>query len=247
MKLKLRAPARIRKETILALEDPRFWLGLFSSFTQNAQEEPRFDAYTAALGVSNKESMEWWHKVTGWYEGIFDETDGAVEDPAVLLIDFSSSRSFRIEMHPGDVFFFFRDGTHEFQVGNIGPHWLLPFLRLNEAADLAQAALVPAGQSSEAWRSRVFLALLAGVWLTNEEEVAAGLKMFGDAYVRAGLGNVKQAASFGAVWINSVRAFAYPWREDPKLGWVSAAEWSSRFREKHAETARAVTAFLRKP
>lgn len=63
--------------------------------------------------------LEYWNEFTGWYEGIFEESDGCLDEPAYLetYID-AMNRTLKIEFHPGETVYYL-DGE---EVGCIGPH-----------------------------------------------------------------------------------------------------------------------------
>lgn len=66
-------------------------------------------------------NKQWIHEFNGYYEGIFDECDGYLDDPTALEIALSTGEKLYIEFHPGDTIFFIDDK----EIGCTGPHYLI--------------------------------------------------------------------------------------------------------------------------
>ena len=66
-------------------------------------------------------NKQWIHEFTGYYDGIFDECDGYLDDPTALEIELSTGEKLYIEFHPGDTIFFINDK----EIGCTGPHYLI--------------------------------------------------------------------------------------------------------------------------
>ena len=64
---------------------------------------------------------QWMDEFTGYYDGIFDECDGYLDDPTTLEIELSTGEKLYIEFHPGDTIFFIDDK----EIGCTGPHYLI--------------------------------------------------------------------------------------------------------------------------
>jgi hypothetical protein len=205
-----------------ALAEPRFWAAyLCTSFGQIG--EP-FDpvAVCDALGVAQDDARTWWKNFTGWYDGIFDESDGDLENPAGVAVEVSPHFLFEVETHPGHTGYFFRplDNSHRVRVGEVGPHWRLPMLRWSEASRLSAHALILA---------------LPGVWVTPDRDEC--LRTVESAFGVLPLSAETSAATLTNQWIRAVGegGAGYEWFEDPALGWVTSAHWSLRSREAAAD------------
>jgi hypothetical protein len=86
------------------LANRRFWTSLYASgFGQITAEAPEPAAYCSALGVSEKQVIEWSRKFTGWHPGIFDESDGYSDDPATVRLNLAGGVRLRVEFHPATV------------------------------------------------------------------------------------------------------------------------------------------------
>lgn len=66
-------------------------------------------------------NKQWIHDFTGYYDGIFDECDGYLDDPTTLELELSTGEKLYIEFHPGDTIFFIDND----EIGCTGPHYLI--------------------------------------------------------------------------------------------------------------------------
>ena len=66
-------------------------------------------------------NRQWIHEFNGYYDGIFDECDGYLDDPTTLKLELSTGEKLYIEFHPGDTIFFIDDD----EIGCTGPHYFI--------------------------------------------------------------------------------------------------------------------------
>lgn len=59
--------------------------------------------------------------VTQYYDGVFDENDGYVDDPNVIAINLSNGKEFSVAFHPGDIEYYIDDEI----IGCTGPHYTI--------------------------------------------------------------------------------------------------------------------------
>lgn len=59
--------------------------------------------------------------VTQYYDGVFDENDGYVDDPNVIAINLSNGKKFSVAFHPGDIEYYIDDEI----IGCTGPHYTI--------------------------------------------------------------------------------------------------------------------------
>ncbi|PWU19558.1 MAG: hypothetical protein C5B50_06230 [Verrucomicrobia bacterium] len=203
------------------LAERRFWATLYGGAFGQIGDPPEAKVVYSLLGVEEQSVIGWYREVTGWYPGIFEKSDGYSEDPAEVQVPLAGA-DLRVEFHPGDWYWFLRrrDRT-EAMLANIGPHWRLPGLRLQEAADLAAAA------NAASWTAT--LLLLPVVWLTAGDNADAAGSMAETAWLASGLLSSSPAREMAAFWAKAVEGGrAYRWRKLPNVGWVCEAEWSTR-------------------
>jgi hypothetical protein len=204
-----------------ALKEPLFWTAfLCSSFGQIGEPfDP--EVVCSAFGVTEDDAQTWWHKFTGWYDGILDESDGWLENPAGVIVPLAPSLMLEVETHPGGtVHYLASDATGRHMLGDCGPHWRLPMLRWSEAALLSPEAL---------------LLTLPGVWVAADQTQCRDHveRAFQNLPLRA-----KSAASkLADQWVAAVGdgGTEYSWSKDPELGWVSSAHWSVRSINEHQD------------
>ena len=68
----------------------------------------------------------WADDLTGYYEGVLDESDGYIEDPKAIMIRLSTGDHFYIEFHPGDTLYYINDN----EIGCTGPSYEIRKLSL---------------------------------------------------------------------------------------------------------------------
>lgn len=59
--------------------------------------------------------------VTQYYDGVFDENDGYVDDPNVIAINLSNGKEFSVAFHPGDIEYYIDNEM----IGCTGPHYTI--------------------------------------------------------------------------------------------------------------------------
>ena len=71
---------------------------------------------------------EWINKFIKCYDGIFDESDGYVDNPNTLKIILATRDIFYIEFHAGDTIYYINDE----EIGCTGPHYQIKKIDLEE-------------------------------------------------------------------------------------------------------------------
>jgi len=207
--------------------DGRFWAAhLCSSFGQIGPPfEP--EAVFELLGVSEEAVDSWWNTFTGWYEGVFDEADGWVDDPGVIEAPLAGGVSLTVEFHPGQTRYLVTaaDSIEGQLLGEISGHWRLPMLRWSEAARLPH---VTADSGWAAESPAALLLFLPGLWAEPTEEEALCIACVADAFRRVGLAREAAGKLARTWWLAVVAGAEYPWSVDAQCGWNTAATWSTR-------------------
>jgi hypothetical protein len=203
------------------VRDPRFWAALYSSCFGAVGEPPEPDAVASLLGVDEEEMGRWWTEFTGWYPGVFDDSDGCVDDPATVVVPLAGGVELQVELHPGDEFWFLGDAAGEgAMLANVGPHFALPGLRWREAEAMAAAA--PGG----GWV--VMLLLLPVTWITAGDDADQARAAVRAAWMESGLVTASAAEALAELWAAGVDGRDYAWRTSDEGGWVCDAQWSPR-------------------
>lgn len=108
-----------------------FWRGFISTSFPTALNEKTDMSLTEFIKENGLADYKWWESFTGYYDGIFDETDGYVDDPQTFICNLTPTNSLKIEFHPGDTVYFMNDK----EIACTGPHYhiqIFPFTDLLE-------------------------------------------------------------------------------------------------------------------
>lgn len=228
------------------LTNPNFWsCYLISSFGQIGESfDPEF--VEKIVDVTENNLFDWWSSFTGYYEGIFDETDGEVENPNTISIEFQNQVNLVIEFHAGDTYYCLENSSTKetANLGNIGPHWLLPMLRWNEIVSLSQN--VKSEFSVQNYSSFVLLLMLPCIWLTKDEDFEEVRKVLVKTWFDTGLVNQGNAELLTLKFFEAVdaRKEGFYWFLDNENNWVTNTHWSPRFSDKPNQNANSVTKLL---
>lgn len=108
--------------TELSFDNKSFWRGFFLfNFQYGYDDETDTTIEELADYVADKRDFTYWDSFTGWYDGVFDENDGFVDDPAYIEEPVHEGQILRIEFHPGDTIYMLNGS----RIGSTGPHYEL--------------------------------------------------------------------------------------------------------------------------
>lgn len=105
----------------------------------------------------------WVDELTGYYEGVFDESDGYIENPRTVKLGLSAGTVLYIEFHPGDTLYFL--GTD--RIGCTGPDYSIRKVALSQFIEYTKEMGV---------REKLFLLPMLKI-RSDEKEPAAELIM----------------------------------------------------------------------
>lgn len=95
----------------LRFENRKFWTGfIVTSFPTSLDEET--DMTLSELIEENEmidTDINWWSEFTKYYDGVFEETDGYVDNPEMLICKLTDTQTLKIEFHPSDTIFYIND------------------------------------------------------------------------------------------------------------------------------------------
>lgn len=86
-------------------------------------------------------NIEWVNSFTQYYDGVFDEFDGYLENPTTLIATLNHGEILKIEFHPGDVIFY----INEKEIGCTGPHHITqsyPYKKLEQLLSYSKGDLL---------------------------------------------------------------------------------------------------------
>lgn len=226
------------------LTNPAFWVGYLCSGFGQVGEPFELGEVLHLFGVDERRTVRWWHDFTGWYEGIFEETDGVVDDPSTVTLEFRRGMKLSIEFHAGDTFYLLNTPNNLSElIGNVGPHWVLPALRWPEAVALAEAAATNTPQHS--LNHLALLLLLPCVWLTEGDDLGHASEVVKRAWLESNLAGSREAGILSQTWARAVDVRnAYRWWLDGEAGWVTDAEWSVRHVKKPPADVQRINSLL---
>lgn len=94
----------------LGFQNRQFWNGyIITSFPTALDEESDMTLYDLAEENELDIDINWWNDFTRYYDGIFEEADGYVDDPEMLMCKLTDTQTLKIEFHPGDTVFYIND------------------------------------------------------------------------------------------------------------------------------------------
>jgi hypothetical protein len=203
------------------LGDRRFWASFYAGAFGQVGEPPEPAAFCSLLDVSEHDALDWDHNFTGWYPGIFDESDGHSDDPATVHVALANNVQLRVEFHPGDRYWFLRgEDAAEPMLASIGPHWALPGLRWQEVVAIGDAA------PRDGWMA--VLLLLPVVWLTAGDDALEARTAAESAWVASNLVATSSASALADLWASAVEGGRdFRWRR-MSGAWLCDAHWSTR-------------------
>ncbi len=95
----------------LGFQNKSFWSGfIVSSFPTSLDGET--DMGLSELMEENElvdMDIDWWNDFTKYYDGVFEETDGYIDDPEILICKLTDKQTLKIEFHPGDIVYYVND------------------------------------------------------------------------------------------------------------------------------------------
>lgn len=215
------------------IDRAEFWFIYFCShFGAVSDEEIDDIALQPAFSIDFDCASEWWDDFTQSYDGVFEEADGQIEDPTIVQIPFASSVYLQVQFHPGDTYFGLTDpvGGALCEIGNVGPHWRLPFFRWQEVLSLVAATKLSTRESEMA-----LLLMLPGVWFDSKEmsdpiitRIQQALTQIG--FIRASHVSWMAKLLHGAL----ISSDDFRWSDGANGMWYCDSDYSYRTRERSA-------------
>lgn len=78
--------------------------------------------------------MDWFNKFTNYYNGVFEENDGYVDNPNSIIVQLNNHNELIIEFHPGDVIFF----MNNLKIGCTGPDYRIGVIPIDKYIELTK-------------------------------------------------------------------------------------------------------------
>ena len=95
----------------LGFQNRQFWTGyIVTSFPTALDEESDMTLYDLAEENEIIDiDINWWNEFTRYYDGIFEKSDGYLDEPEMLMCKLTDTQTLKIEFHPGDTVFYIND------------------------------------------------------------------------------------------------------------------------------------------
>lgn len=113
--------------------------------------------------AEDSENMKWYRNFVQYYDNVFDENDGYIDDPTSVVITAEKDR-YIIQFHPGDILYFLNGK----QIGCTGPHYKVHQISLPALTKAFEAADEPAST-----------ALLLPMLFIRDSEISAAKELLG--------------------------------------------------------------------
>lgn len=123
----------MNKVNLKDIDSLPFWTNYFGCcYPDGYDEEEDVSASELMQELYTEETRNWWDTFTGYYDGVLDESDGYLEEPATLETALPEGKTLKIEFHPGDILYFINDE----QAGSTGPHCELQTIPYSDVEQL---------------------------------------------------------------------------------------------------------------
>ena len=119
-------------EEVTSKENFMIWF-IMNCFPEGIDEETDMSMYDL-IEEEYSFDTEWYDNFTNFYDGVFEENDGYVDDPNAIMIELNNHNELIIEFHPGDVIFFMNDS----QIGCTGPEYEIKAITYKEYKELTK-------------------------------------------------------------------------------------------------------------
>lgn len=122
----------VNVEDVMSKEDFVAWF-IMNCFPEGLDEENDMSIYDV-MEENYSFDTEWFNKFTCYYDGVFEENDGYVENPNAISVHLNNHNELTIEFHPGDIIFFMND----FEIGCTGPDYRIKVISFAEYCELTR-------------------------------------------------------------------------------------------------------------
>lgn len=114
----------VNVEEVIRKEDFAAWF-IMNCFPEGLDEENDMSIYDV-IEENYSFNTDWFNKFTGYFDGVFEENDGYVDNPNSIKIQLNIHNELIVEFHPGDIIFF----MNNLKIGCTGPDYrirVIPF------------------------------------------------------------------------------------------------------------------------
>ena len=123
----------MKKVSMKDIDNLYFWVNYFGCSYPNAyDEEEEVSASDIMQEMLTEEGGRWWAQFPGFYDGILEQNDGYLDEPATLEVMMAQDKYAKIEFHPGDTLYYINGE----KIGSTGPHWEIRKIPYEEVRQL---------------------------------------------------------------------------------------------------------------
>lgn len=90
----------------LEFSNRQFWTGFFAASFPTALDEKTDMSLTEIIEEKSLADISWWNTFTKYYDGVYEESDGYVDNPETLVCELTAAYTLKIEFHPGDTVYY---------------------------------------------------------------------------------------------------------------------------------------------
>ena len=106
---------------------------IMNCFPKGLDEENDMSIYDV-IEENYSFDMDCFNKFTNYYDGVFEENDGYVDNPNSIIVQLNNHNELIIEFHPGDVIFF----MNNIKIGCTGPDYSIGVIPIDEYIELTK-------------------------------------------------------------------------------------------------------------
>ena len=117
---------------ITCKEDFFVWF-IMNCFPKGLDEENDMSIYDV-IEENYSLDIDWFNKFTSYYDGVFEENDGYIDNPNSIIVQLNNHKELIIEFHPGDVIFF----MNSIKIGCTGAHYSIGAIPMDEYIELTK-------------------------------------------------------------------------------------------------------------
>lgn len=122
----------VNTEEIICKKDFFVWF-IMNCFPEGLDEENDMSIYDV-IGENYFFDIDWFNGFTNYYEGVFEENDGYIDNPNSILIKLNNHNELVIEFHPGDIVFYINNE----KIGCTGSDYIIRVIGMNKYMELTK-------------------------------------------------------------------------------------------------------------
>ncbi len=119
-------------EEVICKKDFFVWF-IMNCFPEGLDKENDMSIYDV-IEENYSFDIDWFNKFTNYYDGVFEENDGYVDNPNSIIVQLNNHNELIIEFHPGDVIFF----MNNLKIGCTGPDYSIGVIPIDEYIELTK-------------------------------------------------------------------------------------------------------------